>query len=322
MNKDIKKTVRNRMENKIPVFDVKDKVGKVIDTINKRISHYEMIDYIYVVSKGNILKGVISFRELLKADIGKDLSKIMNKKVITIHPSQDQEDAVVKALDHNLKAVPVVDKNNKLLGVIPPHTLFGILHEESTEDLLKIAGVRRYRETKKTVFGMASARVPWIIFGLVGGIIAATIIGIFNNIVESVILLAMYIPVMMNISGSVGNHASIIYIRNEALNRVENRLKYFIKEIEVGLIIAFICAIGIMAFTSFWHSSPQTGFIIGSALFLAAMFGMTIGVCAPIFLEKLGKDPANGSGPVVTAILDVISLTVYLITATVLLSLI
>ena len=314
-----KNTVRERMEKKIPIFNEKDKVGKVIDNIHKNVSKYEMIDYIYVVSKGNILKGVISFRELLKTDIGKDLSKIMNKKVITISPSQDQEDAVVTAIDCDIKAVPVVDKNKKILGAIPPHALLDILHEESSEDILKIAGIE-HREANKTVFGIASARIPWIIFGLLGGLIAATIIGIFNNIIESVILLAMYIPVMMNISGSVGNQASIIYIRNEALNKVENRLRYFIKEIEVGFIIALICAIGIMAFTSFLHDSPQTGFIIGSALFLAAMLGITVGVCAPIILERMGKDPANGSGPVVTAILDILSLSVYLITATILLS--
>ncbi len=313
-------TARERMTIEVPIFKTDDKTGDIISTIHTKTQEYKTIDYVYLVGKGKTLEGIISFRDLLKKDPSLKVSKIMNKKIISVYPGDDQQKAVAKAINNSLKAIPVIDKNKKLLGVIQTHTLLDILHEEHTEDLFKLAGIEKDKTAVSSFSERVKSRTPWIIFGLIWGIFAASIIGIFGGILESFIILAMYIPIMMNVSDSVGNQASIIYIRNESLNRIKDRFIYIVKELEVGLTIAFICAILLAGVTFFIHQDIHMSFIISLSLFFAAFFGMLVGVCSPIILEKLGKDPANGSGPLVTAFLDIISLSVYLITASIFLS--
>lgn len=315
-------TCKDRMVVNIPIFKKNDSLKKILFDIKKNIHIYDTIEYVYVINNKTQLLGVASLKEIMRKKGTLKISQIMNSELLYVRPEDKQEKAVAIAINNQIKTIPIIDKDKKMLGIIKTHTLLKILHEEHTEDILKIAGIQKTTTEVTSLRNKIKTRSPWIIFGLFWGILAAMIISMFENILETLLILAMYFPVMMNVSGSVGNQASIIYIKNDALNKIQNTFIYFLNEIKIGLAMAFICSIILAIFTWIMHGDIMLSIIISSSLFFAALLGLITGVSIPIMLKRFGKDPANGSGPLITALLDLLSLGVYLIIATFLLSLI
>ncbi|MCC7552761.1 magnesium transporter [Candidatus Micrarchaeota archaeon] len=313
---------KDKLTSKIPIFKKEDRIDKIKTEIYTNIHNYDTIEYIYIINKNKLLEGIISFKELLTADPSKQSSNIMKTNLIYVYENDPQETSVVKAINNKLKVIPVVNKNKTLLGAIKTRTLLEILHEEHMEDILKIAGIKKSNVLPTSTINNLKSRTPWIIFGLFWGILAALVITLFEDILETFIILTMYFPVMMNVSGSIGNQANIIFIKNDALDKISNIISYFLKEIKIGVIMAFVCAFILAIITYMLHCDLYLSIIISISLFFAALMGLITGISTPFVLKKLGKDPANGSGPLITAFLDLSSLGIYLIIATILLSLI
>ncbi len=317
-----KESAGSRMINKVPLCSINDKIVDVRDRMFKEASSLETINYVYVVQQ-NKLVGVFSLKEIFQRKDNESVINFMIKDIVKIKPEQDQERAAYLAIKHNLKAIPVVDKNNMFLGVIPSDIILSILHEENIEDLFLSVGLNKKDGFSNRIIDapvklLAKIKLPWLIVGLFGGILAAQVTTLFEEPLKSHFILAAFIPLIVYMADAVGSQTQTLFIRNLTINNFSHK-KYFIKEIKVGLLISIVLSLIIFVIASLLAKQILIGFILAVSLFLTILTAIIISMFIPNLLFKLGKDPALGSGPFGTIIADISSLLIYFIVASALL---
>jgi len=311
-----------RMIKAVPLAYPESSILDIKNMLFREIKEMETINYIYVIDKERKLMGVFSIKEIFRKPQYTKAKEIMRREIIKVRPYTDQERVAILALKNNLKAVPVVDKEGKFLGVIPSDIILDILHSENIEDFLKTAGF--HGPVQKTLEGsflfLAKVRIPWLILGLFGGIFAAQIVDFFETPLKSHFILAAFIPLIVYISDAVSTQTETLFIRSLVLDSRFGIKKYLFREIKASFLIALVLG-GLLSFLSFfWFNSPYfIGIILGVSLLFAIMAAVLIGIFIPWFLEKLKKDPAIGSGPLTTIACDLLSLIIYFSVATLLL---
>ena len=214
----------------------------------------EMVFYLYTLDNDGRLTGVISLRELVTTPGDTMLKDIMSKQIHVVRPETDQEEVARIVSQYNFLAVPVVDHEDRLLGIVTVDDVVDVIREEATEDFLQLVGAGKDREILlKSSWENARMRVPWLFASWVGGILAALIIGIFADVLKSTIALAAFIPVIMGMGGNIGTQSSTMIVRGLATGRVsiENSVKILFKEIRVGLIFGDFIWIIIRGFCNF-----------------------------------------------------------------------
>ena len=282
----------------------------------------EMVFYIYVVDPKKRLAGVLSLRQLLLVPPKKTLQEIMTTEVFSVHTDEDQEEVARQVARYNLLALPVVDSENQLVGIITVDDVIDVIREEATEDILKMAGTTEEEVLLNTSsIKAARLRLPWLLTNLVGGIITGGFLWFFRLAIQEVIALATFIPVITATGGNIGLQTSTIMVRGLATGRIEltDVWKVFFKELRVGGLMGFICGsiVGIVA--DLWHGNVMLGVVVGISMFFAITIAAAMGTLAPVVLKRLGVDPAISSGPFVTTANDISGLIIYLSLATVLL---
>lgn len=308
----------------IPVASPDDNVDKVLNYIRRQTPSFDSINYIYVVSLGNKLKGVLSINSLLKAQPNQKLSEIMTRELVTVHPYTDQEKAAILAIQNNIKAVPVVDKNSMFKGVVSTDKIFSILHQEHIEDILKLSGIDTHileeseKQTKKTTASLRM-RLPWLIIGLLGGILNTWIVSRFNAALEQLLALAFFIPIISYMSGAIANQTLSMLIRNIII-RALNIKKYYINELLSGTFLGASLGLVLSLVSYLWLKSFKISLIIFISMTLNSAVSTTISVIVPWFMVKMKKDPAMASGPFAIVMQDMVSLLVYFSIATLVLS--
>lgn len=318
--------VAQRMTAKVPVFGQDIKIKEAKGEFLSRIKKYDTINYVYVTDAEGMLAGVFSTRELFTAPASARLKEIMVKEVITAHAHTHQETAALLAIKHNIKAIPVVDRNGKFLGAVPSDAILAILHEENIEDLLRFAGIHRFMEPAREIVTANATthiekRLPWLLLGLLGGIGAAMVVGFFEQALQVQVLLAAFIPTVVYMADAVGTQTQTLFIRSLGLEQKLDMKRYVLREIKVALVIAvFVGALG--AGISFvWHKSPLLGAILGTSLFATAIMASGVAIALPWIFYRLNYDPAIASGPFATAIRDIVSLVIYFLIATAMINL-
>ena len=317
--------VAHHVSQKVPTVKKDDTILEIKSMLFENAKNFETINYIYVLSDKKKLKGVASVKEVLSADPNKKISEIMvSEDLITAHPNTDQEKVAHKALKHSLKSIPIVDKNNKFIGVVPSDQILSILDQESEEDLLRFAGFildkdDSQNESKLPVFKSFQHRIPWILFGLFGGLFTAQIISKFDGILTEYIILASFIPLVAYVANAVGVQTQTVFIRDLAVRGNIDYGKYSLKQALIAILIAITCwaAILFMAVLS-WQES-YLGIVVGAAVFSAILMATFFAVFIPLVLTKLKMDPAIGSGPFTTIVQDFLSIVIYLAIASMLL---
>ncbi len=307
----------------VPLISPEGCVLDVKKMLFEKMKKLETINYVYVVNKGKKLVGVFSIKEVFRRPEKTKIKEIMQKEIVKVRPHADQERIAILAFKNNLKSIPVVDKEGKFLGVVPSDIILDILHSENVEDFLKAAGIHsplRKISTGSSLF-LAKVRIPWLIFGLLGGIFAARIIGFFEAPLKSHFILAAFIPLIVYVSGAVSVQTQTLFIRNLTLNSRLEIKKYLLREIKTGFLIALVLGGLLFLLSVSLFSAPYfIGIILGVSLFLAILTTILIGVFIPWILQKLKKDPAVGSGPFGTIICDVLSLMIYFLVASLMLN--
>jgi len=301
---------------RVPIAKTTDKISDVETDIFKKIKEIETINYIYVLDDNQKLKGVISIKDIFLRPKATLVSEVMETKLVKARPHTDQERVALLALKYNLKAIPVVDKTEKFLGIIPSDTVSDILYKEATEDIYYLAGVRRFDTmfldtTKSSAGSIIKARIPWLIIGLIGGILAAKILGFFETTLETQIIFAFFIPVMLYMANAVGIQSQTIFIRSLTANPQLKTINYFLKEIKISFSIALICAILLLLSSFFWQISFFLGIILGLSMFISIVWAAGLAIFIPWFLHRAKKDPAIGSGPLGTVLNDISTLIIY-----------
>jgi len=280
----------------------------------------EMVFYLYAVDDNGRLNGVVSLRDLVTTPSDTMLKDLMSIKVHAVRPETDQEEVARIVSQYNFLAVPVVDGDEKLLGIVTVDDVLDVIREEATEDFLQMVGAGKDREILlKSSWENARMRLPWLFASWVGGIGAAFIIGVFDNVLESTIALAAFIPVIMGMGGNIGTQSSTIIVRGLATGRVsfENSTKILFKEIRVGLILGILYGIllGIFAIFRFLDVSPLLGVVVGLSICLSMIIATTIGSMVPLILNRFDIDPAIATGPFVTTAIDILGVTLYFLIA-------
>ncbi len=280
----------------------------------------EMVFYLYITDEDDRLVGVASLRALATTPPDTLLKDIMVKRVHSVRPETDQEDMAQIVAQYNYLAVPVLDADDHLVGIVTVDDVVDVIREEATEDFLQMAGAGKDREILlKSSWENAKARLPWLFASWIGGIIAATIIGIFEHMLESIIALAAFIPVIMGMGGNIGTQSSTIIVRGMATGRIEigSELKVLFKEIRVGLILGGLYGLllGIFANFRFIDTDPMLGVVVGLSICCSMLIAAAVGTFIPLVLRKLDIDPAIATGPFVTTSIDIIGVLLYFVIA-------
>jgi magnesium transporter len=284
-------------------------------------SEREMVFYIYVTDKEDRLVGVASLRQLLVVPPDTSLKKIMNPEVISVTTDTDQEEVARQVTRYNLLAIPVVDKENKLAGIITFDDVIDVMREEATEDILKMAGAGTPEEEfilHTSSLNAARLRLPWLLTTLLGTMITASIVWIFRFTLHEVIALVTFLPVIAAMGGNIGVQSSTIVVRGLATGRVDlaNLWKVVARELKVGTLMAIACGLALSLVAYLWHGHVMMGIVLGAAMFFAITVAAIMGTLVPVILKKLNFDPAIASGPFVTTANDITGIAIYLALAT------
>ncbi len=285
----------------------------------------EMVFYLYITDDDDRLVGVASLRALATTPSDTLLKDIMVKKVHSVRPETDQEDVALIVAQYNYLAVPVLDGDGHLIGIVTVDDVVDVIREEATEDFLQMAGAGKDREILlKSSWENAKARLPWLFASWIGGIIAVTIIGTFEHMLENIIALAAFIPVIIGMGGNIGTQSSTIIVRGMATGRIEigNELKILAKELRVGIILGVLYGLllGIFANFKFMNSNPMLGVVVGLSMCCSMLIAVAFGTIIPLILRKIDIDPAVATGPFVTTTIDILGVFLYFIIAGSLLS--
>ena len=280
----------------------------------------EMVFYLYTLDNDGRLTGVISLRDLVTTPGDTMLKDIMSKQIHVVRPETDQEEVARIVSQYNFLAVPVVDSEERLLGIVTVDDVVDVIREEATEDFLQLVGAGKDREILlKSSWENARMRVPWLFASWIGGILAALIIGIFDDVLKSTIALAAFIPVIMGMGGNIGTQSSTMIVRGLATGRVslENSVKILFKEIRVGLILGILYGLllGVVAIFQFIDVSPMIGIVVGLSICISMIIAATIGSLVPLILNRFEIDPAIATGPFVTTAIDILGVAFYFIVA-------
>ncbi len=281
----------------------------------------EKVFYVYVVDDKEKLMGVISLRNLVASKSTKKLREIMIKDIHAVTSDTDQEEVAKIVAQYNYLALPVVNKQNRFLGIVTIDDIVDIIRQEASEDFLQMAGVGKDREILlKSPLENAQSRAPWIFASLIGGICAAAIIESFGDLLKEMIVLAAFIPVIIGIGGNIGTQSSTIVVRGLATGRVDvsNAINLMVKEIIVGAILGALYGtlIGFTADFITGNEVTNLGLVIGLSIACSMIIATAVGASVPLLLKKLGFDPAISTGPFVTTAIDILGVALYFIIAT------
>ena len=293
--------------------------GEAIQTLQDQ-EGAEMVFYLYITDDDDRLVGVISLRALTTTPSSTKLKDIMIKNIHSIRPETDQEDVAKIVAQYNFLAVPVLDSDSKLLGIVTVDDVVDVIREEATEDFLRMAGAGKDREILlKSSWENAKTRLPWLFASWIGGIVAASIIGAFENMLANIVALAAFIPVILGMGGNIATQSSTIIVRGMATGRVNigGEIKLIFKEIKVGLILGSLYGIllGVFAKFTFTSAPDNLGFVVGLSICASMIVAATVGTIIPLILRKLDIDPAIATGPFVTTSIDILGVLFYFLIA-------
>tara|TARA_B100001250_G_scaffold414373_1_gene452310 strand:+ start:4690 stop:6048 length:1359 start_codon:yes stop_codon:yes gene_type:complete len=289
--------------------------GEALKTLQDQ-KDAEMVFYLYITNEDDSLVGVASLRALATTPTDTMLKHIMVKKVHYVRPETDQEDVAQIVAQYNYLAVPVVDDDNKLIGIVTVDDVVDVIREEATEDFLQMAGAGKDREILlKSSWENAKVRLPWLFASWMGGIIAASVIGAYEYMLESIVALAAFIPIIIGMGGNIGTQSSTIIVRGMATGRIEigSELSVLIKEIKVGLLLGILYGImlGLFANFKFINTDPMLGVVVGLSICCSMLLAVTVGTFTPLILRKLDVDPAVATSPFVTTSIDILGVFLY-----------
>nr|WP_172635768.1 magnesium transporter [Staphylococcus pseudintermedius] len=282
----------------------------------------ETIYVIFVVDEDKKLVGVISLRDLIIAENDAYIEDIMSERVISANVADDQEDVAQTMRDYDFIAMPVVDYQNHLLGIITIDDIVDVMDEEASEDYSRLAGVSDIDSTDDTIFQTALKRLPWLLILTVLGMITASILGSFEETLEKVALLAAFIPIISGMSGNSGTQSLAVSVRNISTGDIKekSKIKLALRESGSGFLTGITCAVSLSLIIMLLYGQPYLALIVGTSLTIAMTVGTTIGSVIPLVINRLGIDPAVASGPFITTINDIVSMLIYFGLATIFMS--
>jgi magnesium transporter len=281
---------------------------------------YQYTETVFLVDTKSQLLGAVPMKKLLAARSEQPLAEIAEHNYPTVLPDTDQEKVASLAILHAVDAVPVVSVEGKFLGIVPPQALLEVLRHEHVEDLHRLAGIRhegiRARKALEAPpTRRARDRLPWLLVGLVGSMLATLVVAWFEQALQSRVAIAFFVPGIVYLADAIGTQTETIAVRGLSLSHMPLR-RLIAQELRTGLLIGF--TLGLLTIPVVWlgFGDVKLALAVASALVIAGALATTIGLVFPWALSHLGRDPAFGSGPIATIVQDVLSLFVYFVVVT------
>jgi magnesium transporter len=267
----------------------------------------EMVFYLYVIDARRHLVGVVSLRRLLLVPPDTPLKRIMTTDLISARVDTDQEEVARQVASYNLLAIPVVDEENKLVGVITVDDVIDVIKDEATEDVYRLAGLASDDRVFTTPTESLRKRLPWLIVNLATAFIAASVVKLFEGTIGVVTSLAVFMPVVAGMGGNAATQTLAVIVRGIAIGELtwSNSRKALIKEALVGVGNGVAC--GIVGGSIVWliQGSPWMGVILALAMIINMFIAATAGTLIPLSLRALKVDPALASSVFITTLTDV-----------------
>ncbi len=289
-------------------------VGEAIAELQKRSGEFELSYYLYAVDERNHLLGVVSMRQLLVNTPSTPLKKIMSTDVIRVRTAADQEEVARLVANYNLIALPVVDDESKLVGIVTVDDIIDVMREEATEDIFALAGVEADDRALGSSLNSVRRRLPWLLMSLGTSLLAAAVVNAFRDTIQALVALAVLLPVVTAIADDAATQTLAVIVRAIQLGEVslERGVRVLLKEGFVG--IANGAAIGVIAgiIAAAWFRSAPIGLAIGLALVATTLAGCVLGTLVPLLLKRIHVDPAVASSLFVVTLTIVLGLFVYL----------
>lgn len=293
-------------------------IGDAITAIQLAGEDVDVPFYLYVIDDEQRLKGVVSLKQLILVRAKLTLKDIMNPDVYKVDAFLDQEEVAAIVANYNLLAIPVVDELDKLVGVVTVDDVIDIIHDEATEDILKLAGVQDY-SVDLSAGKSLQKRMPWLFMSLFTTSLSAIIVNIFKGTIEQFLVLAILMHIVPAIGGVVGNQTVAIMVREIVLGTLEwkRSRKILLKELLVSIGSGLGLGIVSSVVTGLLFKNWMIGIIFGSALLFNLFMATLVGTIIPLVLKRLKFDPALASGMLVTMLTDVLGLLGFLGLATI-----
>lgn len=297
---------------------------EAIELLREESPDAETIYYVFVTDHENHLVGVISLRELIVSKPGQLIEEIMNPNTISVNVNDDQEEVARDVSKYDLLAIPVVDDEDTLLGIITVDDVIDVIEEEATEDILKFVGSSELEDYDDEGLGLkiitsVRSRLPWLIITVFGGLLSASVINNFEAALSSNAALALFIPLLAGMGGNVGTQSSTLTVRNIATGNIDTGdvFKTLVHEIFVGLLVGLACSLLVAGIVFFMESGNYLlCLIVGLAMWANMITAATIGTLVPLTFKKIGIDPAVASAPFITTTIDITGLSIYFTLAT------
>jgi magnesium transporter len=293
-------------------------VGEAITALQSS-RDVEMVFYLYIVDARRHLVGVTSLRRLLLVSPETPLKRIMASDLISVRVDTDQEEVARQVASYNLLAVPVVDEENKLCGVITVDDVIDVIKDEATEDLLRLAGVSGDERIATPAFEALRKRLPWLGVNLGTAFVAASVVALFEDTISRVTALAVFMPIVAGMGGNAATQTLTVIVRGLALGELSwtNARKVLLKEATIGLGIGL--SIGVAAAGVAWitRGDPILGLLMGLAMLCNMLVATVAGTLVPLGLKAMRVDPALASSVFITTFTDVVGFASFLGFATV-----
>lgn len=294
-------------------------VEQVIKKLKKEAPDAETVYYMYVVDDDHRLVGVCSLRDLIIADSTTIIKDIMSEHVVSVYAGLDQEKVADIVQKYDFLALPVVDDDERLIGIVTVDDVVDVIKEEAEEDFSKLSAIHGIDLFDYNSFKSAKKRLPWLIMLLFIGLGTATIIGLFEATIAEVTILAIFMPLIGGMGGNAGTQALAVVVRGLSFGDLSKKelTKILLREFGTGLITGAVIGLLISLVTVFWQGNPMLGLVIGLSLFSTIVVSTLAGATIPILIQKMKFDPAVASGPFITTINDIVGLTIYFTIATI-----
>jgi magnesium transporter len=287
-------------------------VVQCIEEIRRQAENVEKIYAVYVVNDNDVLIGRVSLKEIVLAKSSAKIADIYNSEIISVYTYQKEEEIADLMQKYDLEAAPVINVQGKLVGRITVDDIIDVITELADQERKLMAGIAEDVEEDDSVWVLSRARLPWLVIGLLGGLMGARFIGFFEEDLMKVASLAFFIPLIIATGGNVGIQSSALVVQSLASISIfeSSGWQKFIKTLFVAILNGVVLAGLVYVFVYFSYDATLA-FIVSIALFSVVMLASLLGTMIPLLLNRLGFNPALASGPFITTTIDLIGLAVY-----------
>ncbi len=291
-------------------------VEEAIENIRGR-ENVEMIFYLYLTDDQQRLVGVVSLRQLLLANPGTPLHAIMNRSVLKVTTDTDETRVAMLVDKYRILAIPVVDSQDVLVGMVTVDDVIDVMEEETTRDMLKMAGTSESEIFTQSAFKIAGIRLPWLFASFIGGIGATMVIGQYEDMLAQIVILSAFVPIIIGMAGNVGVQSATVAVRGLATGAINTRdtFRLVLKELRVGILLGTFYGVILALFGYLVYDSILLGQTVGLTILVNMTCAAILAVVLPMIFERLKVDPAVATGPFVTTAIDVLGVLNYFLIA-------